>query len=372
MRILYFSQTYTPHDFRFLSSLSKTEHEITYLPLEGNSKARESRPIPTGVQLAKFENGNGGVNFLDRVRSRPELSKLLEELNPDLVHAGPVQKGAFLTARTGFTPLLTMSWGSDMLLDAKSGFGSWAARYTLKRSVLFLCDCEVVAQTAREMGMSDDRIVIFPWGVDLAHFSSEDGKELRKNLGWEDAFVLLSTREFEPIYGVEILLEAFANSLRIDQHIRLLLLGDGSLRSKFEHMVAEKGIGKVVHFAGRIRFEELPSYFHAADLYLSASRVDGSSISLLQAMASGLPSLVSNIPGNKEWVQEGVNGWHFADGNDVSLSHKLETIAHHSDLLARYGIAARAIAERRADWNANFSQLLGAYKRAISLSGDLG
>ena len=370
MRILYFSQAYTPHDFRFLSSLSNTEHEITYLSLEGKSDARESRPIPSGVQPARLENGHGRVNFLDRVRSRPGLSRYLEELRPDLVHAGPVQKGAFLTARTGFKPLLTMSWGSDMLRDAKKGFGAWAARYTLERSSLFLCDCEVVAQTARAMGMSDDRIVIFPWGVELGHFSGKGGQELRKNLGWENALVLLSTRNFEPIYGVGILLDAFVNSLRMDRNLRLLLLGDGSLRSKYEHMAVEKGIRKYVHFAGRIRFEELPDYYHAADLYISASRVDGSSISLLQAMASGLPSLVSDIPGNREWVEEGVNGWHFADGDADSLSQKLRMISNHRDLLAKYGRAARRIAERRADWNVNFDRLLGAYELAFSLNGN--
>jgi hypothetical protein len=103
-----------------------------------------------------------------------------------------------------------MSWGYDLLVDAhKSKFWSWATRYALKRSSVMVGDCQIVRQTAVSFGMPEDRIITFPWGVDLQHFSpgaeetQDPPQELRSRLGWrENAFILLSTRSWELIYGL--------------------------------------------------------------------------------------------------------------------------------------------------------------------------
>ena len=58
--------------------------------------------------------------------------------------------------------------------------------------------------------------------------------------------------------------------------------------------------------------------YRAADLYLSASHSDGSSVSLMEALGCGLPVLVSDIPGNREWVTDGEQGWLFPDGDDAA------------------------------------------------------
>ncbi len=78
-----------------------------------------------------------------------------------------------------------------------------------------------------------------------------------------------------------------------------------------------------VHFGGHISQADLPRWYHMADLYISPSHVDGSSVSLMEALASGLPCLVSDIPGNKEWIEDGVNGWLFRDGDVDDLAEKI-------------------------------------------------
>ena len=57
MRILYFSRNYTPHDYRFLSSLSRTEHEVYYMKLETNKRQTEDRPVPENVQQILWAGG---------------------------------------------------------------------------------------------------------------------------------------------------------------------------------------------------------------------------------------------------------------------------------------------------------------------------
>ena len=129
----------------------------------------------------------------------------------------------------------------------------------------------------------------------------------------------------------------------------------------------QAGLSDRAHVPGVVEPEELPAYYRAADLYVSASRSDGSSISLLEAMASGRPALVSDIPGNKEWVRSGENGWLFSDGDVEELATDLVKAASSRSELADMGAQARRIVEARGDWTSNFPKLLEAYQLAMSL-----
>ena len=105
-----------------------------------------------------------------------------------------------------------------------------------------------------------------------------------------------------------------------------------------------------------------PRYYRNADLYISASHSDGTSISLLEAMACGKPVLVSDIPGNLEWVEAGINGWLFPDGNAEILAQAISQAVTERDKLPEMGHAARRLAEKRANWDENFQQMLEAYQ----------
>ncbi len=365
MRVLYFSQDYTPHDFRFLSALSKTEHEIIYLPME-RVKSTENRELPGGVRMVQGWGHREPMRVFDVPFLKRRLRKLLGEIRPDVVHAGPVQKGAFLTALAGYQPLVTMSWGSDLLMDASRGVGRYAARFTLSRTAILVCDCKAVRDVAVNLGMPEDRIVVFPWGVDLNHFKPDESADVRKALGWEDDFVLISTRAWEPLYGVDVLIDGFIEAARSDDDLRLLLLGKGLLEPVIRSKLENAGMLDRVHFAGQVGYDALPDHYRSADLYISASYSDGSSISLLEAMACSVPALVSDIPGNREWVTPGKDGWLFTKGDSKSISRGILTSVRNRKALFEMAVAARHITEKRANWHENFASLLDAYSLAVA------
>jgi glycosyltransferase involved in cell wall biosynthesis len=367
VKVLYFSKGYTPHDFRFLNRLAETDYAVYFMHMEESLFSREDRPVPKGVTKIAWEGGGKPLRLSNVWKNRRGVKQVLKDLQPDLIHAGPVQITAFLTAMTGYRPLVTMSWGYDLLSDAQSGFGRWIARYTLGKSTVFLCDSDAVAQVARALGMPRERIIQFPWGVDLDHFAPGEGSEVREALGWENATILLSTRNWEMIYGVDIVCKAFTDIVRIDENTRLLVLGDGSLRDQIESILHSSGVENRVHLAGFVPSNDLPKYYQAADLFISASHVDGSSISLLEAMACGIPAIVSDIPGNQEWVKPEVNGWLFPDGSSEVLAKTMLAAIQDPERLKRYGERARQIAEERADWERNSQGLLDAYQLALSV-----
>ena len=358
MRILYFSKDYSIHDHRFLEALDTTDHEIFYLRLESNSKLEKELPIPAGILEIGWNQET--INAGDELSLVQNLGSIINEIGPDILHAGPVQSCAYLSARTGFQRLLTMSWGSDLLVDAMADPGRSKAILTLERSGLLACDCDAVAQVAKDLGMPEERITIFPWGVDLEHFIPGESGQIRTSLGWEEEIVLLSTRAHEDIYGVESLIEGFIRAAKENENLRLLILNNGSRRDRLQQMIANVGMETRVHFAGNVRLSDLPAVYRSADIYISASRSDGSSISLLETMACGLPSIVSDIPGNREWVEPGLNGWWFEDGNPIVLTSTIKAAIEDPSKWNTFGLNARRIAEARADWNVNFQRLLEA------------
>ena len=363
MRVLYFTERDTPHDRRFLTALGGTGHQVFALRL------KDCDPLtPMGVTECDWPDGLPELaHWAGWQAAAKQLAALLDDLKPDLVHAGPVQGPALLTALAGFHPLVTMSWGSDLLRTAqRSPWMRSATQCTLDRTDVFLGDCQTVADAAAGFGFPREKMVLFPWGVDLQIFSPENGfelgEELREKLGWQENFVVLCNRTWAPLYGVDQLARAFVAAVQQEPQLRLLLVGDGPQAEEIHEILDP--LGDKVYFAGRIEQNDLPAYLNGADLYVSPSHSDGSSISLLEAMACGRVVLVSDIPSNREWVEDGVNGRLFTDGSESDLVAKLVEMVHDPGQLD-YGGFAHVTATERADWRRNFQECLRAYQLAV-------
>ncbi len=380
MKILYFSRDYTTHDHRFLAALAQTEHEIGFLQLERRGHPLEDRALPPEIRQIHWAGGQTPAKLTDGPRLLASLKKVIRTFKPDLIQAGPVQRAAFLTALSGFRPLVTMSWGYDLLMDVHNGPAwEWATRYTLKRSAAFVGDCATIQNLAIQYGMAPDQIVTFPWGANIQRFTPRTSPAaLRTRLGWDDEnFVLLSTRGWSELYGVEDLARAFVRAAQKHPQLRLLMLGNGPLAGRIRTIFQRGGVQDLVHFPGQISQAQLPEYYRAADLYISTSHSDGTSISLLEALASGLPVLLTDIPGNQEWVTDALTptlspwereqgvGWLFKDGDAAALEAAICHAVENRERLPQIGRAARQLAETRGNWDVNFPRLFDAYQIAL-------
>ena len=363
MRILYFTRSDGPHDQRFLRALEKTTHQVFAL------RQRQCKPdTPSSItELAWPDGWPDWSHWPGWQEGKRQFIDLIEDIKPDIVHAGPMQGPALLTAWSGFHPLVSMSWGMDLLYDTqRSPWMRYAAKYTLAGTDILVADCQTVANKAASYGFPPARMVLFPWGVNLDHFSAhqsrENGQQLRKSLNWQEDFVVLCNRTWAPVYGVDILAKAFAGAINTNKNLRLLLLGGGP-QSPIIHKILAP-VSEYVHFGGWFDREALPATYCAADLFVSPSHCDGSSVSLLEALACGCPVLVSDIPSNQEWVQPGEVGDLFIDRDVDSLQTKLLQMATNPNLKS-FGKKARLLAESRADWHKNFQRLLYAYQLAF-------
>jgi L-malate glycosyltransferase len=366
VRVLYFSDNSSDHNRRFLEKLSSHGHETWFLDVSG--KDVDENWLPPGVRsvshrktVRRGSDPNAYELFL------PEFQSLVAELQPDLLHAGPVQGCGYVAALSGFHPLLITSWGSDLLLDANCN-EQWtkATKVALNRADGFFCDCDAVRTAAQGFAaIPDSRIAQFPWGIERRSFSSEG--PVPPSLALDPKVVrIICTRSWEPLYGIDVLLEAFRQANGVDDRLRLLLLGEGSMADAVHSFISKAGLNELVMTPGRISRNDLPDWFRAANGYVSCALADGTSVSLLEAMATGLPVIATDIASNREWITEGQNGWLAAAGCPEDFAGKMLKLAN-LDPSEREAIRERnqKIVATRADWDKNFPILLDLYERMV-------
>jgi glycosyltransferase involved in cell wall biosynthesis len=379
MRIVYLSASHGPHDRRFLAALSKSQHEAIFLRLGKHVAAGEDLRLPPRIRQIAWRGDRGDFRWRDVPRLALDLRRVVSTVRPDLIHAGPIQTCAFTAVLSGFRPVLTMSWGFDLMQDAeRNPWWRWVTRYTLQRSSFFVSDARVTRSRAISYGMRAARTAVFPWGVDLGRFRPRVGDRGRDGTRRSNArrsrpqqpetkrpFIVYCNRSWEPRYGVDVLATAFGIAARKEPRLSLSLMGDGSQAATIRGLLADDVLRRRVRYVARVGQSALPGWYRRADLFVSPSHVDGSSVSLLEAMACGTAVLVSDIPANREWVREDVNGFLFPDGDADTLADRLIEISARRSALPRIRRAARKVAEERADWEKNFGVLLRAYARTV-------
>ena len=367
MKVLYFTRDYTPHDFRFLKAIRENGDDVWYMRLETRN-VYESRALPEGVHTVDWAFGKEPFDLERNAQAAIAAFRVVfEQLGPDVVHSGPLTDCSWIAAKAGVHPHTAMSWGFDLGREIETLPGARErAQFALSQADWFLGDCYMELETAADLGYDRSKATIFPWGIDVERFSPAAG-QLRGQISGGGDFLILSLRTMEPNYDVETVVRAFLSAVKAEPRMRLILLGDGSQMQLLKEIAANDPDGNKISFPGRQPNDMLVDYYRSCDLYVSASIVDGSSVSLLEAMGTGIPVLMSSIPGNLEWVTDGVNGMLFPTRDIRVLSEKMLFCARNPEQIRKYAGAARALIEEKADWNKNKQKIHLAYRKACGL-----
>lgn len=368
LKILYCSENYSPHDFRFLDALNYSEHVIFWIRLEESGRVQEKRPLPKNIHPVKWRSSDRPTTWNDYYGLQRQFHKAVSHIKPDVIHAGPIQRVAILPVLSAQKPLISMSWGFDILEDANRNlFWKKITHHVLKNTDWLLTDCQTVKSRAVSYGASKECITVFPWGVDLDLFKPiKSKKALRDAAGFDGEVVFIHTRSWESRYGFDVALKGFALAARETKNIHLMMLGGGSQEAWIKDFVNENMLHDQIQFIGYQQNETLADYYRMGDVYLSASHIDGSSVALLESMACGCPALVSDISSNKEWVTNEIQGWVFKDGDANDLAQKIIHIAQSKEARVEVGRKAREKAEKDADWQKHISTLLSVYEHVAN------
>jgi len=166
--------------------------------------------------------------------------------------------------------------------------------------------------------------------------------------------------------GQHILLKAAARIIDLQPKTNLVvtLVGTGDEEDNLKRLAAELGIAQQVRFIGFVAREDMPEVYRKADVFVLPSQNEGMSIALLEAMASGLPVVVTNVGGSNELVQSGANGFIVRWADEAALVDSLTTLMLDASLRHRMGQKSREKAVG-FDWSAITSEYVQLFQRVL-------
>jgi len=309
--------------------------------------------VQTGTEIVELKRSPG--NPLSVVSYIFKFRKLLTVCRPDAVHVH--HNFSFLVAffATRFLRIPLIYTLHAPRLYSSSCFNrisKWLAQRGTDR---FIAISEPVKKDFLDGTTRPLPITTVPNGIDLGEFSVSrcENPVLR---------IVCVARLDHEIKGQDILIEALAIVRGRSLPFTCQLIGDGPSRSYLEKLVKVRGLAGMVEFTGvRMNVADLLS---GADLFVLPSRYEGFGLVILEAMASGLPVIVSNVDGPAEIVEDGRSGLHFKSGDPDDLADKIEGLLTDAGSRRRYAAASLS---RVAGYSIDlvYEAYLGIYRDAL-------
>ena len=171
-----------------------------------------------------------------------------------------------------------------------------------------------------------DHAVELPVGLDVDVFKPGPS-QVRERLGWaKNHWVIGYVGRLANIKGVDLLAEAFGRIRRSIPHARLLIVGSGEEEANLRSRVRSELAEGMVHIESDVPNESLAEWYRAMDLFVMPSRYENHSNAVLEALACGVPFLVSDVGGNR-YMEKTTGGWLFTQGSADSLAHTFCSVA---------------------------------------------
>ena len=333
MRILLLAHGPSVHTRRWARALRDRGHELRLLT---------AFPSPSPEVPERVIGRAWPLQALRYLSAAGEVRGEIRSFRPDVTVAHFLPNYGLLAALSGTRAWMVACWGSDLLVNARrSPLHRARARYVLRRAPLVHVDARVLAEAAVSLGASPERVWTRTWGVDTRALARDPGAD-----GAGSAIRVLWTRQLEPVYDPEPFVRALGILKRRGLPFRVSMAGDGPMRARVTDWIREEDLAREVTLEGFVGEERLRALYHASDLYVSVSRSDSTSQSLLEAMAAGLLPIVTDIAGNREWVRHRREGYLVPVGDADAVAGAIAEAARDPERDSMRARARREVVER--------------------------
>jgi len=356
MRICLISMGTFTHIGPYLDYFKQAGHDVHFIAMSPGPE----RGVPTyNVGLGRrYSETHGKWKYpISMLRAR----RLIKELKPDIVHAHYATSCGLTALACGFHPTVVTAHGSDLTIGIKSRI--W--RPLLKRIFEFADCVNTVSKDLEEMavslGIEPNKIETLTLGIDTGKFAFTD----RPGLHSSRALRLVCTRRLEPVFDHPTIIGALARLKEKGIEFRMTFVGDGSLLDTLKQDAGDVGLNGSVSFTDRVNNDDLPEILGQNDVYLSASLWDGTSLSLLEAMATGVFPVVSDIKANAALLRHNVDGLLHKVGDADDLAKCILWLYEHPQLAAGAARRNRQKVIESADRQKNLKRLESLFEKLI-------
>jgi len=274
----------------------------------------------------------------------------------DLIVAAPLTGTISVIPKNLTIPIVGISLAYDVTSESLSS----DLRVNLQRCKLIVCDCKYIKEKIiKEYSFNQKKISVIPFGCDLDLFQSKSQRKFTEPN-------ILVTRNWYPTHSNKIIIEALHLLHEQGIDFQCTFIGDGPELQETKKKVAQSSMSSKIIFLGSKSPKEIQKLMNKFNFYVSASRSDGSSVSLMEAMAAGLICIVSDFPSNSEWINHQKSGFLFQNGSAKSLSKTIrEVLQIKPEVLSSISHLGTEVAKTKANWTKNRVDFIRVLESAI-------
>lgn len=358
--------------YHLAEELTKLGHQVSVVTL--NTSEESSMQDLNGIHIYRakpVELTNAlGVQSAISTQVVNFMREVFRVEHPDVLHANHLYFcttfAACLNAKIFGIPLITtMHTGSISELDGIAGYAvrlyeKSIGRWILRRSNRIIAVSQAVKRYAEVMGADSRKLSVVPNAVDTLKFqplSTEDKPEGVTHVGFIGRLISYT--------GAEYLLKAAPQILRDFRTVQFQVGGDGPILEDLRHLAQQLGVGHAFRFLGTV-----PSvnFMHSCDIIVRPSLADGMPLTILEAMACGLPTVASNVGGNPEILRDGETGYLIEPRNVRQLASRISRLIADPRLRLRMGSRARRFVERYFRWDKIAREVAAVYEDSLAAS----
>jgi len=385
MKVALFTETYLPlingvvtHVKILKEGLERKGHEVLVVTADKNTKRHYVKDNILHCPAHEFKRfyGFGVAKPISRTRL-----KYIKDFNPDIIHihnefgiglfgilaAKILRKPLVYTLHTMYDDYIYYI-APKPLIKLAAKISHQYTRFLASRANELTGPSKKCAEYFSLVGVKKD-VNVIPNSVELEIFSPknismEKKAEFRAKYNIPaDVMLACFVGRLGKEKSVDVLLDYWAKTIKPDEKIRLLIIGDGPERERLEKMAHELGIADMVTFTGKVMHDELPPYYASCDVYITASLSDTNSISMLEGMATGLPVLKRFDRLNENEVQNGKNGYIFNSPEEMAKELRQIKNLSGQELLSLKAEVIKSVSGSSADELASY--MLDVYRKAI-------
>ncbi len=297
------------------------------------------------------------------------LRGVIRKERPDILHLHSLYYPSILGVFAGAKHLVITPWNGDVTWTKQNSFLYRKIKgLAFKKARLITADCRLMEDMClRRFKAKKDCVKILYWsGVDLNKFRPGLSTEgIRRKFHLENTQVVLSVRSISPIYNIDVLVESAYTVIKELPTVKFVLIWNycnDRILSDLKQRVKELGIGQSIVFLGNVQHEELPFFYNLADVFVSIPSYDSVPTSLLEAMACGVPPVVSELPCVSEWVVNGENGFVVPVGDAKATADSIIGLLKNKELKNSFA-QKNLLSVQKADYGKNLEELDKYYRQ---------
>jgi glycosyltransferase involved in cell wall biosynthesis len=300
----------------------------------------------------------------------------------DVIHAHFAYPEGFvgvLVKNATRKPLVITCHGYDINTVPEIGYGVRLRKEydALVHTALRRADAVISVSTRTkekivELGADPEKVFVILNGVDLELFrppnerDTEDLMEVRKRFEVsEDEFLILNARHLYPVYGIHYLIYAMKIITQRVKNVKLIIAGEGPLRKTLLELAQKLEVNKYVRFVGTVPRTLMPKLMQASSIYVNASLSDTTPISLIEATASGLPIVSSDVGGISDVVINGFNGFLCPPRDPKAIADIILYLLENPSEIKRVGLNGRKLSEERFNIERKIDKIVEIYRKLV-------